>query len=137
MLLGLLLWPVTGDRCLTPPVVDRPPPPPDALLADLAVPDGECEYLRCMPDGDSGVDGATEPPSDLKLTLMGRTRDEDAARTGGAFEPVSALLCGILSGGPIGLSSRLRLRFLSVLLVAFVLLVLVLLQRSSVRRWCG
>lgn len=109
-----MLW-LTGDRCfdVDGADVDGPTEPPEVLPAT-----GEFEYLRCMPDGDSG---AVVTSADLMLTLMGR---ESA---------LSADLCGILSGGPIGLSSRLRLRFLSGLLAAPAALVLLL--RSSVRRW--
>lgn len=59
---------------------------------------GELENFLTNPDGDNGAD----PSFVFILTLIGRDK-------------VSCLM-GILSGGPIGLSSRFRLRFLSFLL---------------------
>lgn len=90
-----LLW-VTGDRCFGLGLLNEPPE--EELELDDFPATGELEYFRTNPDGDSGAALSFV----FVFTLIGRDTESG--------------LIGILSGGPIGLSSRLRFRFLSFLL---------------------
>lgn len=95
----LPVW-LTGDKCFGIGLLLNPPDDDDdADELELDLPEtGELENLRPNPDGDKGA----APSFVFTLTLIGRDNE--------------SCLIGIFSGGPIGLSSRLRLRFLSFLL---------------------